>query len=345
MNGKELVLSAIRYEKAERTPVSVLDGYTWMMKQNGMSFQQLFEMEDSRAADFILGIYEELGSDMIFSNGQCSGAVKAAMGGEVDYSGIGVPAAAKKIPLAKPEDIRAFNVDEVFDKTVKEPVFAYLSRQQRLFNDRAGSEKLICSFGLGPLTMAAGMLGMQPLMMAMYEDPDEVKNLLDFGVELTIKMAKEQAENGATAISLADPLSSINLISDDTFAEFSLPGIKRICEEMKAYDKDMPIMLHICGNTTSRLAPLTGTGIDIFSVDSIDLDEAFRTADKDYALFGNLSTTEVMLTKTPEEIDAMAKERIAVGKKYNGFILAPGCDLAPDTPKASILAMTKAARE
>ena len=344
MNGRELVLAAIRYEETPRVPVSVLDGYTWMMKQNGMSFQQLFDMEDSEAADFILNTYEALGSDMIFSNGQCSSAVKQALGAEVDFSAVGAPAQAKSLPFAKPEDCLQFTVEEVFDRTAKQPVFAGLSRQQRLLNDRAGREKLICSFGLGPLTMAAGFLGMQPLMMALYEDPDNVKHLLDFGVELTIRLAKLQAENGATAISLADPLSSINLISDETFAEFSLPGLKRICEEMKAYDKDMPIMLHICGNTTSRLEPLMGSGIDIFSVDSIDLGEAFRTVKKDYALFGNLSTTEVMLTKTPEEVHALAKERIAAAGG-TGFILAPGCDLAPDTPKENILAMVKAAKE
>lgn len=101
-------------------------------------------------------------------------------------------------------------------------------------------------------------------------------------------------------------------------------------------------MLHICGDTTSRLEPLIGSGIDIFSLDSVDLKTAFEKSKGDYAIFGNLNTIDIMLNGSSDDVYKTAKARCNDAK--TGFILAPGCDLSPATPFENIQAMVNAAK-
>ncbi len=331
MTPKELVLNAIKFKPVPRTPVTVLNGYNWMLQRFNMTQQDLYEMDVEDSADFIIKGYELLDADTVYANAFAAGALREVMGN----------GDASKPALKEPSDISKFDVDEVFEQTVKHPVFDHLGRQLEALNRKIGDEKLILAFGTGPLTNAAGMLGMEPLMMALHEEPEEMMAVLDFAVEMTVKMLEYQVQHGATAISIADPVSSINLISESFFEKFSLPGIKRITAAVKHFD--LPIMLHICGDTTSRLEPLIGSGIDIFSLDSVDLDTAFEKSKRDYAIFGNLSTVEVMLTAPEEKVYELSKALCEIGK--TGFILAPGCDLPPATPYENIQAMVRAAKE
>ena len=331
MTPKELVLNAIKFKPVHRTPVAVLDGYNWMMQRTGMTHQELFDMDADKAADFIIEQYDIIGSDMVYANAFANGALRQVMG-----NGDGT-----KPALKEPSDIHKFNVDEVFEKTVQHPLFVAFGKQLEALNRKIGDEKLILAFGTGPLTNCAGMLGMENLMMALHEEPEEMMAVIDFAIQMTIKMLEYQVQHGATAISIADPVSSINLISEEFFERYSLPGIKKINAAVKHFD--LPIMLHICGDTTSRLEPLVGSGIDIFSLDSVDLKTALELSRGDYAIFGNLSTVEVMLTAPEEKVYELSKARC--GGAATGFILAPGCDLPPATPYENIQAMVRAAKE
>ena len=62
-----------------------------------------------------------------------------------------------------------------------------------------------------------------------------------------------------------------------------------------------------------------------------------------YAIFGNLNTVEVMLNATSQEVRRIAGERCKIAGLGGGFILAPGCDLPPDTPLENVQAMVSAA--
>lgn len=330
MTPKELVLNAIHFRPVPRTPVSVLDGYNNMLRRHNMTQAKLFSMDAEESADFIIREYELMDSDMVYANAFANTALREVMSG----------GDASRPALEKPSDICGFNADNVFEKTANHPTFEYFGRQLEALNRKIGDEKLILAFGTGPLTNAAGMLGMEKLMMALHEEPEEIKPLLNFAVDITIKMLEYQVMHGATAISVADPVSSVNLISETFFEKYSLPGIKKINMAVKKFN--IPIMLHICGDTTSRLEPLIGSGIDIFSLDSVDLKTAFEKSKCDYAIFGNLSTVDMMLNGTEDEIYKNAK--MLCENAETGFILAPGCDLPPDTPIENIQAMVKAAK-
>ncbi len=328
MTSKQLILDAISFKPVPRVPVAVLDGYNWMQKRAGITADDFFAMEDEKAADFVIGVYDEIESDLVYANAQANSAMRRVMQGS---------------KIAEPKDICAYNAHNVFAKTENHEMWKFFRRQLALLDRKIGNEKLILAFGTGPLTSAAGTMGMENLMMALHEGSDDMQYIIDFSVDMTIKMINDQLDNGASAVSIADPVSSVNLISGEFFEKYSLPGLKRIFAETRR--PGVPVMLHICGDTTTRLEPLIGSGIDIFSLDSVDINNALTLSRGDYAIFGNLNTVEVMLQATPDKVYDTAKKVCDRAGLGGGFILAPGCDLPPDTPFENIKAMVRAAKK
>ena len=327
MTSKQLIQNAIAFKPVPRTPVAVLDGYNWMQKRAGITADDFFAMEDEKAADFVIGVYDEIESDFVYANAQANSAMRSVMNGP---------------KIIEPKDVCAYNAKDVFAATENHERWKFFRRQLALLDKKIGSEKFILAFGTGPLTSAAGTMGMENLMMALHENPEDMQYIIDFSVDMTIKMINDQLDNGASAVSIADPVSSINLISGEFFEKYSLPGLKRIFAETRR--PGVISMLHICGDTTTRLEPLIGSGIDIFSLDSVDINDALTLSKGDYAIFGNLSTVEIMLQATPEKVYDTAKKVCDRAGLGGGFILAPGCDLPPATPIDNIRAMVRAAK-
>ena len=65
MTPKELVLNAIKFKPVPRTPVTVLNGYNWMLQKFNMTQQDLYEMDVEDSADFIIKGYELLDAEAI----------------------------------------------------------------------------------------------------------------------------------------------------------------------------------------------------------------------------------------------------------------------------------------
>ena len=330
MTSFELIRKAIRYEPVPRPPVAILDGYNWFLKRNGMSEQDLNALPADKAAAFILTQYDRMGSDMTYVGPLASGAVRETLSSVTGH----MP------PLSSPAEAVGLSGTDLFSRAAEHPLCIRLAALLKAMNAELAGSKPILAFAAGPLTSAAGLMGMESLMTYLTEDPEGMEQVLDLCTEITIASLRFQLENGATGISIADPVSAVNLISEEFFARFSLPRIRRIAGEFR--DMDLPVMLHICGSSAPRIAPLVGSGINIYSMDEVDLGFALEQAGKDFAIFGNLNTVSAMLSMAPEELYDKARSLCLLAP--TGFILAPGCDLPPDTPEENLQAMVRAAR-
>ena len=105
------------------------------------------------------------------------------------------------------------------------------------------------------------------------------------------------------------------------------------------------VLVHICGKTDHLVKPVADHHIAVFSVDSIDMVQAQKDSDKRTALFGNLNPANVLAAKSADEVYEISRQLCSQMKSYGGFILAPGCDLAPNIPLENLQAMAKAASE
>jgi uroporphyrinogen-III decarboxylase len=86
-------------------------------------------------------------------------------------------------------------------------------------------------------------------------------------------------------------------------------------------DQGIILHLHICGDTDRITDDFIATGAPVLEID-----------------------TNLLVFGTPGEIDIACEALISTCKQGGGFILGPGCALAPTTPADNIHALVESAR-
>ena len=76
----------------------------------------------------------------------------------------------------------------------------------------------------------------------------------------------------------------------------------------------------------------------------MDFPAAARRLPSDVVLIGNISPTEVMVSKSPQQVYADTRALAEAMNPYHNFVLSTGCDLPPETPLANIQAFMDAGR-
>lgn len=109
-----------------------------------------------------------------------------------------------------------------------------------------------------------------------------------------------------------------------------MPGLREICSEERRHGA--PIMLHICGDATTRLEPLKDAGIDMFSVDRVDMARALEVSRGHYAIFGNLDTVEYMLSGSPDMVRERSRELCKLAGQEGGLYSPPAVTCLPTRP-------------
>lgn len=103
--------------------------------------------------------------------------------------------------------------------------------------------------------------------------------------------------------------------------------------------------LHICGNTERITGDFVGTGAQVLEVDhKTDAAHLKATARGKTCLLGNIDTNLLALG-TAAEVEAACRELIGICKPGGGFILGPGCAMAPVTPAENIHVLVESARK
>lgn len=213
-------------------------------------------------------------------------------------------------------------------------------RAAALFKERARGEKLIEGWVEGPCAEGADLRGINTLMMDFYEDPDFVRDLFDFTVELGLRFGRAQIEAGADLIGIGDAAAS--LVGPQLYEEFVWPAEKRLVDGLKAYGAR--VRLHICGNTSFILAGMGRLGCDIVDLDwPASLSAARATMGPDQVLLGNIDPVRVLREGTADSVyDAIAACHRDAQSPY---IVGAGCEVPRGTPPDNVRAMHRYARQ
>jgi len=137
---------------------------------------------------------------------------------------------------------------------------------------------------------------------------------------------------------IIDPTASAMLIGDAYYEKYVVPAHKRIVDAM--HELNVPVVLHICGDTTMSIELMESSGVDGISIDqSVDVATA-KSKVKKAVIVGNLDPVNVLWNKTPEFIKEKSKEVLDAGVS----LLAPGCGIVSKTPNANLQTMVEMAR-
>lgn len=192
----------------------------------------------------------------------------------------------------------------------------------------------IALYGLitGPFTLALHLMGTD-VFMKMLEEPDVVTEVMRFATDVALFMSKEYIDAGCDVVALVDPMTS--QIDPMSFEMFVKPYCAEIFEFIRSEGKFGSFF--VCGNAQQNIEVMCQCKPDNVSIDeNIPLDYVRDIALANKVSFGgNMKLTLVLLLGNEEDSEREALECMDIGGK-RGFILAPGCDLAMDTPPANL---------
>ena len=227
------------------------------------------------------------------------------------------------------EDIEKLRVPDPYCDG-RMPVFL---QTMRLMKRHHTGLKIACV--TGPFTLALH-IGGTDLYIETVKDPEKVKRILDYCTDVGIQYARALVKEGADMILIAEPAGS--QLSPNAFELFSLPYTRQM---IKAIRRNC--VLHVCGRAGHLIKLMCRSGASAISVDDVDMTAVLAEVPADLVVAGNLSPLK-LLSASPSEIDRDTTALLETVKGKREFIIAPGCDLSPQTSLENILSFVGAVK-
>ncbi len=329
MTGKELVFAAIERKKVSRIPWVPFCGIH-SASLIGKTATEYLKSSDLmvKGLNEAIKIYKPDGFPIVFDL-QLEAEI---FGCDLNWSDDNPPAVFSH-PLAEggPKKLEDLKLPDESDGRIPAVVEA-------LKTLRAQHPDLAI-YGLitGPFTLALHLLGTD-IFMGMFDCPDRIKQILDFCAETGKRMSEIFIKHGCDIIAVVDPMTS--QIGPEQFAEFcSEPSIK-IFDYVRELGAKSSFF--VCGHAQNNIEVMCDTHCDSISIDeNIPLDYVKDIClRKKVAFGGNMKLTTVMLLGTPDQNKLEAIECMDIGG-FEGFILAPGCDMPYAIPTANATAIAE----
>lgn len=189
----------------------------------------------------------------------------------------------------------------------------------------------------GPVSTAASLVDPMRFLKDLRKDKENSHKVLTYVVGHLVEYASLMIENGATAISIADPTATGEILGPKMFAEYAVPYLNMLIDQI--HKLGVPVIVHICGKmdmVTPSCADLHGNAL---SVDAFVRLKNIKKQYNEITTMGNLST---ILLQDGDASSVTKRAEQLLTDKIN--ILAPACGLSTSTPLANIKAFTDTIR-
>ena len=162
------------------------------------------------------------------------------------------------------------------------------------------------------------------------EEPKSLHALLSKITVATIAYLKAQVEAGVDALQIFD--SWANVLTEEEFAEFSLPYLKQIIDALKIHQ--VPLIL-FCRSSSLRAEKLAAINPCAISFDwHLPMQELRQKVPAHIAIQGNFNPEFLKLPHS--QITAGVKELLASMRGKSGFIVNLGHGVTPDIPMENV---------
>jgi hypothetical protein len=192
--------------------------------------------------------------------------------------------------------------------------------------------------------------GMAQTLLDLVDHPDYARRLRDRYIEHLAELARGFLERTqAEAIFVNSNYSGPPIVSPALYREWDKPVLAAIAAVCRRYG--VPLHLHQHGRTVILMEDLIEAGVNMVCPllappqgDVTDLAEAKRRFGTRIALKGNVDPIEVLLRKTPREVEADVVRCIRAAGPGGGFVLGTADSTVLDTPFENIHAFVEAGR-
>jgi MtaA/CmuA family methyltransferase len=198
-----------------------------------------------------------------------------------------------------------------------------------------GEDAAVCGKVFGSWTQAYHYFGLENFLMMSITEPDHTKMILDKLKAVTVAFANAQVDAGADCILLGDHATR-DLCSPVTYRDYLMEMHHQLSVEIK-----VPVILHICGNTSDRIDMISKTGLPCFHYDTKtgEPSKVRSLAGHGLALMGGISNIKLM-TDEPNSVFHDAIEAV----KGDIDVIGPECAIPLQTRLVNLKAITAIGR-
>ncbi|SMP65270.1 methyltransferase, MtaA/CmuA family [Desulfonatronum zhilinae] len=269
--------------------------------------------------------YRLVDADLIFYFSDI--AIQAeALGAGVKYSPGGMPAV--NVPA---KTIRS--PDDEFVERMKGN--AFVMRQL----SRSFPEKLRAALIYGPFTVAGQVVGEERLLRDLVKDPQGVEQLLRRCCRSACDYFELLLAAGANLLWVSDPLAA--LIPAQDFERFAGKYLRELFERYR----DMPSILHVCGDTTPIIRDIAATGVSGISFDNcMNLLAVEDDVPPETTIIGNIDPVNIVAQADAAQITNSVIDLVSVMGVHDNFSLSTGCAVPPSAPPENVKVFVETGR-
>jgi MtaA/CmuA family methyltransferase len=195
------------------------------------------------------------------------------------------------------------------------------------FKRMAGDDLFIVGWVEGPVAEYVDLRRASNASVDFLLEQEAVEKTMDIIVESAIKFITLQVKEGAHCIGIGDAFCS--QIGPDLYNVFAFSRQKRLVEHI--HKLGAIAKLHICGDTTTILPFMIGTGADIIDIDHLvsDMSDYVSLLGPGQVFCGKADPVTIIQDGTPEIIERSVINdlRQAGGR----CIISAGCEITPGT--------------
>jgi uroporphyrinogen decarboxylase len=266
----------------------------------------------------------------------------------LEYEGLGIGIQAEEdLPAAVSEYLPA---TEATLRALRLP--ADLGRTGRLARHLEGLAALkqrlggsVCLAGriAAPFTTLTLILGIEPTLVLMLEDPALLRRFEEFFLEFNDRVARLQLAAGADALWLGDCVATSHFISPAQYQEhaagFAAASARRIRQAGGI------VFYHGNERSIPHLAIMAGLGFDALNIgEGVDIGEVKQAIGSRVCLMGNLDPLHDLQPRPSQEVEKVVQGIVEKAKPGGGYIFCTGEGVPHNTPVENLQAMRRAVR-
>ena len=332
MNHRERFLAHFNGVVPDRTPMFLRD-FTLGLDNLGVRTTDLVsERYDSELASrSVISFGKMTGQDAIVGCVHTPAFIVEQFGGKMKYPEYGIPSVTEN-PLSLPGSLD--RADTAIKGKALDAVESYH------ITAKADHDMAVVGNITGPLTKASVLMGMDALSMAIAENPQFVKDVIDIGNEATFNFV-EMIEDDIDLVFLASASDNPGLFGNDVFDDITVPYVKQYTERMHRMGK--PVMFHPHGDFTvpDLIESVISTGVDGFQfAEQNGPCKICRNIRDRCVVMGGTDIVPTLYSGTKEEIIA-STERYLNSCSPRRYIFSCSCSLQRGVPLENIRIMAE----
>jgi uroporphyrinogen decarboxylase len=329
--GKEHIAAIFRRERTDRVPVRVFHGLRPGLELASVTAKEV-RTEPDKYVLVLAALYEVLPQDAVSILIADEALFAEAAGKRLSFTFVDVRArAAAGISLLEDKSTLAqFELPDL-EQGERLPYFLEICQGALCAMPDAAVDPMFTA----PWSTAMLMRGPQNMLLDTQDDPPFLHELLSYTTDVAKMVGAALLDTGADVLTIADPSAGSSLISPTMFKQWVEPYLRETIKYLKR-QKDIPIILHICGQVDPIMEDLVSLGVDGISIDGPSSLERLVQVSKGRVVVEGNCPTGLYLTGTAEEIEAQVRECVDVAAGGNAYILCSGCQVPDSAPLENV---------